>query len=62
MPAEKKGPGISFQHGAQMSGIGRGSTFLKYHLTEVASHNNAEQLIEAALTELRKVSAKKGRK
>jgi hypothetical protein len=41
--------GISFQHGAQMSGIGRGSTFLKYHLSEVASYNNAEQLIEAAL-------------
>lgn len=40
---------ISFQHGAQMSGIGRGSTFLKYHLSEVASYNNASYLIEAAL-------------
>lgn len=41
--------GISFQHGAQMSGIGRGSTFSKYHLSEVASYNNAAELIEAAL-------------
>jgi hypothetical protein len=41
--------GISFQHGAQMSGIGRGSTFLKYHLSEVASFNNPAYLIEAAL-------------
>lgn len=42
---------ISFQHGAQLSGIGRGSTFAKYHLSEVASFNNPSELIEAALFE-----------
>lgn len=41
--------GISFQHGAQMSGIGRGSTFGVYHLSELASFNNPAELVEASL-------------
>lgn len=41
--------GVSFQHGAQTSGIARGYTPTVYHLSEVASYQNAEQLIEASL-------------
>lgn len=40
---------ISFQHGSQTSGIARGDTVLKYHLSEVASYTNAKDQIEAAL-------------
>ena len=41
--------GISFQHGAQTSGIARGDTVKVYHLSEVASYTNPEQQIEASL-------------
>lgn len=41
--------GCTFQHGSQMSGIARGSTPTKIHLSEVASFTNPEQQIEAAL-------------
>lgn len=40
---------ISFQHGAQGSGMGRGDTVLKYHLSECASYTNPEEQIEQAL-------------
>lgn len=41
--------GISFQHGSQQSGIGRGDTVLKYHLSEVSSYTNPVEQIETAL-------------
>jgi hypothetical protein len=41
--------GVSFQHGAQMSGIARGTTPTVYHLSECASFTNPEQQIEASL-------------
>src|SRR6266403_150722 len=41
--------GVSFQHGAQMSGIARGHTPTVYHLSEVASFINAKDQIEASL-------------
>lgn len=41
--------GVSFQHGAQMSGIARGSTPTVYHLSEVASFVNALDQIESSL-------------
>ena len=41
--------GVSFQHGNQVSGIARGDTVKIYHLSEVASYNEPEQLIEASL-------------
>lgn len=40
---------ISFQHGAQVSGMGRGDTVLVYHLSEVASYTNARDQIESSL-------------
>ncbi len=40
---------LSIQHGAQFSGIARGSTPTVIHLAEVASFKNAEDLIEASL-------------
>ena len=40
---------ISFQHGSQTSGMARGDTVLKYHLSEVASYTNAREQIEASL-------------
>ncbi len=40
---------LSFQHGSQTSGISRGDTVLKYHLSECASYTNAVEQIEAAL-------------
>src|SRR5882724_9799717 len=41
--------GVSFQHGAQMSGIARGTTPTIYHLSEVASFTDAENQIESSL-------------
>lgn len=41
--------GVGFQHGAQTSGIARGYTPTVYHLSEVASFLNPEELIEASL-------------
>ena len=41
--------GVSFQHGAQMSGIARGTTPTCYHLSEVASFTDAKSQIEASL-------------
>jgi hypothetical protein len=41
--------GVSFQHGAQMSGIARGTTPTIYHLSEVASFTDAKSQIEASL-------------
>jgi hypothetical protein len=41
--------GISFQHGAQMSGIARGTTPTCYHLSEVASFTNPKVQIESSL-------------
>lgn len=41
--------GISFQHGNQRYGIARGDTVKVYHLSEVASYANADDLIEASL-------------
>jgi len=41
--------GVSFQHGAQMSGIARGTTPTVYHLSECASFTNAKVQIENAL-------------
>lgn len=41
--------GISFQHGNQRYGIARGDTVKVYHLSEVASYANADELIEASL-------------
>ena len=41
--------GVSFQHGAQMSGIARGTTPTVYHLSEIASYTNAEDQIESSL-------------
>lgn len=40
---------IGFQHGAQTSGMARGDTVLKYHLSEVASYTNAREQIESSL-------------
>lgn len=40
---------ISIQHGTQMTGLARGSTPNKFHLSEVAEYDNPEQLIDAAL-------------
>jgi hypothetical protein len=41
--------GVSFQHGAQASGIARGTTPTIYHLSECASFTNPLQQIEASL-------------
>lgn len=41
--------GITFQHGNQRYGIARGDTVKVYHLSEVASYSNADDLIEASL-------------
>jgi len=41
--------GVSFQHGAQMSGIARGTTPTVYHLSECASFTDPVTQIEAAL-------------
>lgn len=41
--------GVSFQHGAQTSGIARGTTPTCVHLSEVASYQNAEETIESSL-------------
>lgn len=41
--------GVSFQHGAQKSGIARGTTPTIYHLSEVASYLDPIRQIEAAL-------------
>ena len=41
--------GVSFQHGAQMSGIARGTTPTVYHLSECASFTDPINQIEAAL-------------
>lgn len=41
--------GLSVQHGAQVTGIARGSTPTVVHLSEIASYDNAEDLIEASL-------------
>jgi hypothetical protein len=41
--------GVSFQHGAQMSGIARGTTPTVYHLSECASFTDPVKQIEAAL-------------
>jgi hypothetical protein len=41
--------GVSFQHGNQRYGIARGDTVKVYHLSEVASYPNAQDLIEASL-------------
>lgn len=41
--------GVSFQHGAQMSGIARGTTPTVYHLSEVASFLDAASQIESSL-------------
>lgn len=41
--------GVSFQHGAQTSGIARGSTVTVFHLSEVASYQDAGMTIEDAL-------------
>jgi len=41
--------GIKFQHGAQTSGIARGSTIVGYHLAEAASYSNASEIVEASL-------------
>lgn len=41
--------GVSFQHGAQMSGIARGTTPTCYHLSEVASFLDAASQIESSL-------------
>jgi hypothetical protein len=41
--------GVSFQHGAQTSGIARGTTPTIYHLSEVASFTDAVNQIEASL-------------
>lgn len=40
---------ISFQHGNQQYGIARGDTAKVYHLSEVSSYANADELIEASL-------------
>jgi hypothetical protein len=40
---------VSFQHGAQMSGIARGTTPTIYHLSEVATYTDAENQIESSL-------------
>lgn len=41
--------GISFQHGNQRYGIARGDTVKIYHLSEIASYANPNELIEASL-------------
>lgn len=41
--------GVSFQHGAQASGIARGTTPTVYHLSECASFTDAENQIESSL-------------
>jgi hypothetical protein len=41
--------GVSFQHGAQTSGIARGTTPTIYHLSEVASYKDPVNQIEASL-------------
>lgn len=41
--------GVSFQHGAQASGIARGTTPTLYHLSECASFSNPVEQIEASL-------------
>ncbi len=41
--------GVSFQHGAQKSGIARGTTPTVYHLSEVASYVDPINQIEASL-------------
>jgi len=41
--------GVSFQHGAQMSGIARGTTPTVYHLSEVASFTDPKAQIESSL-------------
>lgn len=41
--------GVSFQHGAQASGIARGTTPTIYHLSECASFTDAVNQIEASL-------------
>lgn len=41
--------GVSIQHGSQFTGIGRGTTPSTVHLSEVASFENPEELIDASL-------------
>lgn len=41
--------GVSFQHGSQASGIARGTTPTVVHLSEVATFQNPEDLIDASL-------------
>ena len=41
--------GISFQHGNQTNPIAMGSTPIAYHLSEVSSYPDAEDLIEVGL-------------
>lgn len=41
--------GVSVQHGAQMSGIARGTTPTLYHLSEVASFTNPVEQIDKAI-------------
>jgi hypothetical protein len=41
--------GVSIQHGSQFTGIGRGTTPSTIHLSETASFQNPEELIDASL-------------
>lgn len=41
--------GVTIQHGAQMSGIARGTTPSVIHLSEISSWNDPENLIEASI-------------
>ena len=43
------GGGVTFQHGEQSSPIAMGSTVVGYHLSEVSSYTNADQMIEVGL-------------
>lgn len=49
MEYNKLDSGISIQHGAQFTGLGRGSTPNVAHLSEVAEYINPEELIDASL-------------
>lgn len=40
---------VSIQHGTQFTGIGRGTTVTKVHLSECAEFNKPEEIVEAAL-------------
>ena len=49
MEFEELDSGISIQHGAQFTGLGRGSTPNVAHLSEVAEYIDPEELIDASL-------------